>query len=176
MRQTAVEIALLDSGATENFLDEKVCKELNLGCFKLPKPLTVYNVDGMENRHGKVDYCCWLKVHYGGKMLRMQFFVTNLGKDRFILGYPFLFDFNPRVDWQKAILEDGAVRLKTIGFKRAQERVERYQALALHCVGELEADEVVWIRKLTTAQQWAHEARHKQEGPSQILPDEYKQH
>ncbi len=43
------EHALLDSGAMENFLDESAWRGLGIGHFKLPRPLTVHNVDRMEN-------------------------------------------------------------------------------------------------------------------------------
>ncbi len=46
----------------------------------------------------------------------MKFFLTNLGKDRFILGYPFLFTFNPGINWRAAKLEGGDIHLETIGF------------------------------------------------------------
>jgi hypothetical protein len=50
----------------------------------------------------------------------MRFFLTDLGQDRFILGYPFLFAFNPEVDWRAAKLKGGTVRLETTGFQCAQ--------------------------------------------------------
>jgi len=87
----------------------------------------------------------------------MKFFLTNLGRDRFISGYPFLFAFNPEIDWKAAKLKGGNVRLEAIGFRRAQRRVEQCQAAAKACVGHLEPGEVIWMRKLTTAQQWAHD-------------------
>jgi len=52
------EHALLDSGVTENFLDKSVWRELKIGHFKLPRLLTVHNVDGTENQQRKVEYCC----------------------------------------------------------------------------------------------------------------------
>jgi len=55
----------------------------------------------------------------------MKFFLTNLGKDQFILGYPFLFVFNLDVDWRRAKLCRGAVGIETVGFQRAQQRVEQ---------------------------------------------------
>ena len=64
VRKTANKKALLDSGATENFLDENVWKQLQIGSFKLVKPLTVPNVDGIENRKGKIEAFCWLKIHH----------------------------------------------------------------------------------------------------------------
>jgi len=52
------EMALLNSGATENFLDKEVWRRLCIGRVKLPKPFTVHNVDGTENHTGKVEYYC----------------------------------------------------------------------------------------------------------------------
>jgi hypothetical protein len=31
----------------------------------------------------------------------MKFFLTDIGKDHFILGYPFLYAFNPEMDWKE---------------------------------------------------------------------------
>ena len=61
----AEEQALLDSGASENFSNEETWKELNIGAFTLPKPVTIYNVDGTENKQGKITRYCWLKVKRG---------------------------------------------------------------------------------------------------------------
>ena len=58
------EKALLNSRATENFMDEKVWSQLNIGRFKLPWPLTIHNVNETENCMGKIRFYCWLKVHY----------------------------------------------------------------------------------------------------------------
>jgi len=52
------EVALLDSRATENFLNEDIWRRLKIGHFKLIQLLTVYNVDGTENRKGKIEYYC----------------------------------------------------------------------------------------------------------------------
>ena len=60
------EKALLDSRATENFVNEEVWSRLNIGRFKLPWPLTVHNINRTKNRTGKIEFYCWLKVHYQG--------------------------------------------------------------------------------------------------------------
>ena len=45
----AEETALLDSGATENFIDHTTVVCLRLGMKKLEKPRQVFNVDGTYN-------------------------------------------------------------------------------------------------------------------------------
>ena len=62
VRQVAEEQALLDSRASENLIDEETWRSLGIGSFKLPKPITIYNIDGTENKQGKIIRYCWLKV------------------------------------------------------------------------------------------------------------------
>jgi predicted aspartyl protease len=54
----ANEKALLDSGATENFIDETTWQRLGIGQKELGKPITVTNVDGTENKKGKITHYC----------------------------------------------------------------------------------------------------------------------
>jgi hypothetical protein len=43
-------------------------------------------------------------------------------------------------------------------------------------MNDLKEGKAIWIRKLTTAQQWAHEARQRQEESPQMLLEEYERH
>jgi hypothetical protein len=54
------EKALVDSGAMENFIDEKTWERLRIGCKVLDKPTKVYNIDGTENKKGEVTHYCHL--------------------------------------------------------------------------------------------------------------------
>ena len=54
MQQVTEERALLDSGASKNLINKEIWKTLGMRMFTLPTPITVYNIDGMENRQGKV--------------------------------------------------------------------------------------------------------------------------
>jgi hypothetical protein len=46
----------------------------------------------------------------------MKFYLTGLGKDEFILGYPFLATFNPKINWTKATIMSGEVEIETLEF------------------------------------------------------------
>ena len=48
-KKMATEKALLDSGATENFIDPRMVRKLGIGTVELAQPRKVYNVDGTEN-------------------------------------------------------------------------------------------------------------------------------
>jgi hypothetical protein len=145
IQQMTKDVTLLDSGVTENFIDKEVWKELKIRCFRLNKPLMVYNIDGTKNKQGKIEYYCWFKVRHRNKMSWMRFFLTGLGHNCLILGYPFLYAFNPDMDWRVARLEGGDVRLETIGFERAQRCVEDCQVAIKRCFGVLTEDNEVWI-------------------------------
>src|SRR6266436_10373865 len=93
------ERALVDSGATANFIDYKTVKRLGLGSKKLDQMRTIKNIDGTLNVAGNITHACDLLVSQGRKQVRARFFVTNLGGDRFIFGYPWLAEFNPEISW-----------------------------------------------------------------------------
>ena len=61
-RGQAEEEALLNSGATENFIDANTVKRLRLGTKQLKFQRPVYNVDGTPNKHGTITYACDLLV------------------------------------------------------------------------------------------------------------------
>jgi hypothetical protein len=89
-RGKAEETALVDSGATENFVDYKTVARLRLRTKKLEQVRPIINIDGTSNQAGDITHYCDLLVTRGQQTRRERFFVTNLGKDRFIFGYPWL--------------------------------------------------------------------------------------
>jgi len=110
----AEEIALLDTGATESFIDPKTVACLCLGTKKLPHKQTVYNVDGTLNHNGAVTHAYNLIVSKGNKKIRQQFYVANLGRDRFILGYPWFREFQPDIDWANGMLRGPPIHMETL--------------------------------------------------------------
>jgi hypothetical protein len=86
----AKQTALLDSRATENFISYNTWKQLGIGQQELNEPIMVHNVNRMENKKGKITHYCWLQVLYDGQQQLQKFFMMALGRDRMILGYPFL--------------------------------------------------------------------------------------
>jgi hypothetical protein len=58
-------IALVNSGATENFMNLQYAKWLKLPIKHLPEPQQLYNVDGTPNRSGTLQYYTDLEVQTG---------------------------------------------------------------------------------------------------------------
>ena len=80
-------VALADSGATENFMNLTYAKWLKLPIKCLPKTRKLYNVDGTENKAGELQFYTDLEVRTGKTITRLQFFLTELGEHKAILGY-----------------------------------------------------------------------------------------
>jgi hypothetical protein len=93
--------ALLDSGATENFINPDYARGLKLPIEELAEPCKVFNVDRTQNRHGQITHYTDLDVRTGDQTRTMRFFLTNLGEQRVILGYPWFATVQPIIDWAK---------------------------------------------------------------------------
>ena len=117
LSEQAEETALVDSGATENFINHDMWTSMGIGRRPTARPMTVYNVDRSENKQGKITHYCWLRVIIQGCSQLQKFFIALLGKDNIILGYPFLYVFNPTMNWQKGVLSEGEVSIQTPRYK-----------------------------------------------------------
>jgi hypothetical protein len=87
---------------------------LKLGTQKLPITRPIYNVDGTKNQRGSITHVCHLLVTKGNKKERVPFYVTDLGNDRFIFGYPWCQDFKPEIDWENSILKGPKIKVETL--------------------------------------------------------------
>jgi len=92
--------ALLDSGATEMFMDRQTAARHGFKLQKLERPLMVKNVDRTVNSRGAIMYQVEYNVFYKGHMERMWMDVCDLGKTEVILGIPWLVAYNPEINWE----------------------------------------------------------------------------
>ena len=79
-KMTKIE-ALLDCGATHNFIDSCTIKALAMGTNQLKQPLIVHNVDRTVNQGGTITHYCNLWVRRGTQVEKLGFYVANLGWD-----------------------------------------------------------------------------------------------
>ncbi len=91
--------ALLDSGATENFIHPCMVKKMKLQTQLLRKPQQVKNVDGSPNKAGEVTEVAILEIHRKGYRGKHAFFVAEVDHNKILLGYPFLEAVNPKINW-----------------------------------------------------------------------------
>ena len=107
MSKRAEATALLDLGATENFISERYAKWLRLPFKRLNTPRPDYNVNGTANKQGNIQFFMDLEVQTGPERKMMKFFLTDLGPQRIILGYPWFAASQPKIDWAKEWMDYG---------------------------------------------------------------------
>ena len=92
-------IALLGSGATENFINMQYEKELRLPIKQLQWPWPVYNMDGTRNKNGDIEHYMDLEMQTGNQRVWLQFFLTDLANQKAILGYPWFMATQLKINW-----------------------------------------------------------------------------
>src|SRR5712675_1744759 len=97
--------ALLDSGATENFMSLTYAKWLKLPFKRLPYERPLLNVDGTTNKTGSLKFYIDLQMQTGTKHTNLRFFLMDLGHHRVILGYPWFAANQPKIDWARGWID-----------------------------------------------------------------------
>jgi hypothetical protein len=90
---------LIDSGAGRLFIDQNFAKNFEIN--HLDEPVKAYNMDGTENKRGTINAYINLEFKLGDQKFNKCFYVTGLGKQRIILGFPWLHKYNPIINWKK---------------------------------------------------------------------------
>ena len=98
-------IALLDSGATENFMNLSYAKWLKLPIKQLDKPRKLFNVDETKNKSSELHFYTDLQVRTGGQKVNLWFFLSDLGEHKAILGYPWFTATQPKIDWKRGWID-----------------------------------------------------------------------
>ena len=97
--------ALLDCRATESFINRDFVYLKGMNTWTLSHNIPVFNVDSSPNEAGQISEVMDIVLHYKTHSERMLLAVSRLGKQSLILGYDWLKDYNPKVDWEKKEVE-----------------------------------------------------------------------
>jgi hypothetical protein len=92
--------ALINYSATGCFIDIEWVKLNNIPMRPLTKPIPVYNVNGTANDAGAITDIADVILRYENHSECTQLAVTRLGKQSMILGYNWLCNHNPEINWQ----------------------------------------------------------------------------
>ena len=87
---------MIDCGAGGKFIDQNYAWQFDVK--KLDQPHKVDNVDGTENKKGTIKSYIDLKFTIDDKKFTKQLLVTGLGKQKIILGLPWLMEHNLKID------------------------------------------------------------------------------
>ena len=93
-------IALVDLGTTENFMNLIYTKWLQLPIKQMEEPRKLLNVDGTENKSVELKYYTDLQVQMKANYTNLHFYLTKLGEQKAILGYPWFAAAQPKIDWK----------------------------------------------------------------------------
>jgi hypothetical protein len=98
--------ALVDSGATNNFMHPAFAKRMGLGLQTLPNPKKIFNIDNTTNKSGMITHFLDLNVRANGINKEMRFLVMDIGHEEVLLGYPWLATFEPKFNWRSAVIDE----------------------------------------------------------------------
>ena len=126
--------ALLDSGATGSLIDRDFVCSKGMNTWTLSHNIPVFNVDGSPNEAGQISEVVDVVLRYKTHSERMLLAVSRLGKQSLILGYDWLKDHNPKIDWEKGEVEMTRCPLQCEGgcaLRKEQTRQKRIELRAL---------------------------------------------
>ena len=155
--------AMVDSGATSLFIDQKYTSKHRMTKVPLDQPILLYNIDGSKNKAGSITHKVRLNLRIGQDKEKFDFYVTSLGPENVILGLPWLRHRNPHINWQEGTMRLNADQqfdqepLELEVARIAANRMERRRLLA-EKVLETSQDELFCLAGFTYSQQIAEKA------------------
>jgi hypothetical protein len=90
--------ALVDPSCTYSSIDAKFVERNKLTTKKLLYPRDTINVDGTTNKHGQVQETMDIT---NGHRERITLVVTKLHSHHIFLGFDWMYEHNPSIDWRK---------------------------------------------------------------------------
>jgi hypothetical protein len=128
--------ALVDSGATDNFMHPNFAKRMGLGMKTLPNPKKIFNIDNTTNKSGMITHYLDLNVVTKGIHKEMCFLITDIRREEILLGYPWLATFKPRFDWRSTTM---APQFMPVIISSINPHITRSQPTIAAALSELES-------------------------------------
>src|ERR1700759_5724678 len=98
-KETVTINAMIDSGATEDFIDQEVCNKHGIKMIRAKKPREIYLADGKPSAMGPVTHMTKVPMDISSHRELATLQVANLQNHEVILGMPWLRKHNPTIDW-----------------------------------------------------------------------------
>jgi len=93
--------ALLDCGATGSLIDRDFVHLKGMNSWTLSHNIPVFNVNGSPNEAEQISEVVDVVLRYKTHSERILLAISGLRKQSLILGYNWLKDHNPRINWKK---------------------------------------------------------------------------
>jgi len=92
--------AFIDCGAGGKFIDQNYARRNGITQIPLKELLPVFNVNSTPNKTGTITHKVELDLKIGDRVQQETLFVTGLGRQKIILGFDWLQENNPDINWQ----------------------------------------------------------------------------
>jgi len=109
--------AMIDSGATEDFIDREVCNKHGIKMIKAKNPREIYLADGKPSTINPITHMTKVPMDISSHRELATFQVANLQNHEVILGMPWLREHNPTIDWNDKRIKFNSERCTTWCFK-----------------------------------------------------------
>ena len=176
----ADKILLVDSGATDNFMDPRMVKYFKLGTQKLGEPRKIWNIDGTNNKAGMITDFVDLSIQVNQETSKMRFLITDLGIEDAILGYPWLARFEPNFGWKEGIIDTNFLPIIMRSLKWEEQTKQTIARIVTEPMTEEEKEQIVEeLREecATTASIATKLAQDAKQYTTEVpIPDEYQRH
>jgi hypothetical protein len=132
--------ALIDSGATNNFMNPRFAERMHLGTKNLAEPRRIWNIDRTLNKGGFLTKYIDLDVETKGIHKQMHFLITDLGTEDIIFGYPWLSTFKPKITWKTATIAMSAL---PIIIRTINPRIEHLNEVITRALTQEEKEQIM---------------------------------
>jgi len=146
--------AMIDSGATEDFIDKGFCSKYNIRT-QAKTIREVYLADGRPSAMEPITHTAKVPMDIGSHRELAIFQVAKLPNHEVILGMPWLKQHSPRIDWCQGKITFESERCTTWCLKESPtvyaipENVAREENLKVEFgVGQIKKDQRVKVKKL----------------------------
>jgi hypothetical protein len=92
--------ALLDSGASGEFIDPKLVNKDNLPKFPLQQIINTHNANRSKNASGQCTHYTKMMMTINERQMAIKPKIVALGKHQLFLGITWLRKSNPNIDWK----------------------------------------------------------------------------
>ena len=138
--KTVETLGLIDSGAGGKFIDQNYARTSGFNILPLKEHIIARNVDGTENKKGRITSYVKLDLTIHGRTTPTRLLVTGLGKQRIILGFPWLNEHNPEIDWKTGRF-DWRTKKRPLKIKRYHDTPHRTKMLRAVIAEETDEEE-----------------------------------
>ena len=92
--------AMIDSGATEDFIDKTICDKHQIPTILAERPRAINLADGNLSEMGPITHIAKVLIEIGGHREIATVQVANLQNHEITVGMPWLKEHDPKIDWE----------------------------------------------------------------------------